>query len=276
MTAAVVFDAHVHLWESSEEKYRFDPEFGLPPIQAAPLAGLLETMAENGVSRAALIQPGNYGFDASLIADRIAQFPRHFVGLGMVDPRKPDVADRLSHWVKTRHLAGVRVLGSWLGAQYLLQLWQRAAELQVALSFLTGPIDLSQLLAWLNQMPPTPVIIDHFGHRHLEDRAHCQQLLDLAGFPHVYVKMSGLYTLSHLPHPHPDANWLIQAVIDAFGPDRLMWASDYPYIVDTCGYAACLDFFHFHLPNTTQEDRDWICGKTAQKIWPESVWFHGF
>ncbi len=225
-------------------------------------------MDQNGVERAALIQPGCYGFDASLLADQVRQTPDRFVGLGMVDPRQPDVADRLSYWVESRHLVGMRVLGRWIDAAHLQDLWRRAAELQAALAFLTGPIDLEPLEQLISRLPATPVIIDHLAHRRLDDRAHCQQLLNLARYPQVYVKVSGLYVLSRQPHPHADAGWLIQEVIQAFGAQRLMWATDYPYIVDTDGYGNCLEWFHHVLPHTTQAERDWICGQTANRLWP--------
>jgi predicted TIM-barrel fold metal-dependent hydrolase len=225
-------------------------------------------MEQHGVTRAALVQPSCYGYDASLLADQVAQQPHRYVGLGMIDPRQADVADRLSYWVQEQHLVGMRVLGRWLDAPYFTDLWRRAADLQAALAFLTGPIDLAPLEQAIQRLPATPIIIDHLAHRRLTDRAHCQQLLNLARYPQVYVKVSGLYALSAQPHPHTDAEWLVQAVIAAFGAQRLMWATDFPYIVDTDGYGKCLDYFQHQLPHTTADERAWICGGTANQLWP--------
>jgi predicted TIM-barrel fold metal-dependent hydrolase len=266
--AAILFDAHVHIWEAGEETYPQDRSFGPPPELDAPLDQLLLFMDRSGVGRAALVQPGNYGFDAGLVADVIKRYPKVFVGLGMVDPRQPDVEAQIVYWMEERGLSGMRVLGSWLEAPYLPHLWRRIASYQGALSFLTGPVDLDPLARLLSRLPPTPVILDHFAHRKVDDPAHCRQLLDLASFPNVYVKMSGLYALSHQPHPHPDVYRLIQDVIQAFGVRRLMWASDYPYIREPCGYQPCLELFQHQLPQTTPEEREWICGRTAQSLWP--------
>ena len=264
-----IFDAHVHIWEITEERYRFDPSFGTPPTITAPVGQLLELMNEHHVNRAALIQPGNYGFDANLIVEAVSENPDRFVGLGMVDPSRPDVADQLSAWVD-QGLVGMRVLGRWFEAPHIQDLWQRAHDISAVLSFLTGAVDLLPLRGLLDHLPPTKIIIDHFGHRHFDDRNHCQQLLDLARFPNVYIKMSGLYALSKTPHPHRDATWLIRAVYDAFGPQRLLWASDFPYILSSCGYGSCLNLFMEQLAFTSQEDRDWICGKTASTLWSPS------
>lgn len=263
-----IIDAHVHIWELSQERYRFDPAFGAPPDREARLEDLLALMDRHGVTRAALIQPGNYGFDAGLIAETVARHPRRFVGLGMVDPMKPDVANRLSEWVQERGLVGMRVLSRWFDAPYMEAYWRRAAELQATLSFITGAIDLSPLARLLDRLPPTPVIVDHLGHRRFGDRQHCQQLLDLARYPNVYVKWSGLYATSAEPHPHRDAWWFLRATLETFGPQRLMWASDFPYIVSTDGYSPCLDLVRRELPFMTEKEREWVCGKTAASLWP--------
>ena len=262
-----LFDAHVHVWELTEDRYSFDPSFGAYPKLEASIDRLMALMHTHGVARAALIQPGNYGFDASLIADIVARDPRRFVGLGMVDPTQPGVADRLSTWIEERGLVGVRVLGRWIDAPHIEELWRRAAQLQATLSFITGPIDMLPLFGLLDDLPSTPVVIDHLGHRRPGDREHCRQLLDLARYRNVYVKLSGLYALSTEPHPHPDMEWLIREVLAAFGPERLMWASDFPYIAETCGYGACLDLFRSELSLASEEDRNWICGKTAASLW---------
>jgi L-fuconolactonase len=270
MSPETIIDAHVHIWEISQERYHFDPAFGTPPSQEAGLDDLLALMDRHGVARAALIQPGNYGFDAGLIADIVARYPQRFIGLGMVDPTQPDVADRLSMWVEERGLVGMRVLGRWVDAPYMETYWRRAAELQASLSFITGAIDLAPLAHLLDRLPATPVVIDHLGHRRFSDRAHCQQLLDLARYPHVYVKWSGLYATSAEPFPHHDADWFLQATLEAFGPKRLLWASDFPYIVATDGYGPSLDLCRRGLSFMTDDDRAWVCGKAAATLWPAS------
>jgi L-fuconolactonase len=52
-------------------------------------------------------------------------------------------------------------------------------------------------------------------------------LLSLAQFPNVHVKFSGAPVLSRTPYPHPDIWPYLHQVVNAFGPDRLMWGSDF-------------------------------------------------
>ena len=52
-------------------------------------------------------------------------------------------------------------------------------------------------------------------------------LLGLAPFPNVAVKFCGAQLLSSEPYPHRDVWPRLHEVLDAFGVDRLMWASDF-------------------------------------------------
>ena len=44
------------------------------------------------------------------------------------------------------------------------------------------------------------------------------------------VKLSGLYKFSQRPHPHEDAWPFVRALVEEFGPDRCVWASDWPFL----------------------------------------------
>ena len=55
-------------------------------------------------------------------------------------------------------------------------------------------------------------------------------LLDLAANGRAFVKLSGLIKFSDEPSPHRDAWPFVHALLDAFTPERCMWASDWPYL----------------------------------------------
>jgi L-fuconolactonase len=81
--------------------------------------------------------------------------------------------------------------------------------------------------------PDLKLIIDHMGTRQppMETPddppfAKLHQLTDLARFPNVNVKLCGLPALSKEAFPYRDVNGPLRDIVDAFGPDRLMWASD--------------------------------------------------
>jgi L-fuconolactonase len=268
---AILFDTYVHVWEPTEEKYPYAPPFAPPQTPAGPASRLIDWMDQCGVARAALVQPGNYGYDASMIYDLVQSDTQRFVGLGMVDPTQPDVAERLSYWIEERGMVGMRLSGHWFEAPYMERYWRRAAELQATLSVGPGRIDLAPLVRLLDKMPPTPVVIDHLGHRRADDRPDCQQLLDLARYPHVYVKWSGFYYNSSQPFPHRDIAWFLRATLEAFGAQRLMLAGDFPYVTTPQEYGRLFHQLCREFSFISDEDRAWICGKTADRLWPAPV-----
>lgn len=87
----------------------------------------------------------------------------------------------------------------------------------------------------------------------------------LVGTGRAYVKLSGLNICSALPHPHPDAWPYVQALIDAYKPQSLMWAADWPFL----RAAARIDYgplalFEQLLPDPAT--RRAIFGDTAQRL----------
>ena len=76
----------------------------------------------------------------------------------------------------------------------------------------------------------------------LRDRLH--PLLSLARLPNVHVKVSGLYAMSEPPHafPHAGAEGVISRVLEAFGPARCLWASDFAPALEYVSFPQTMDW----------------------------------
>ena len=59
--------------------------------------------------------------------------------------------------------------------------------------------------------------------------ADVKALCDLAKYAKVRVKISAYYALGKKQPPHDELIPVIRRLLEAYGPDRLMWASDSPY-----------------------------------------------
>ena len=53
---------------------------------------------------------------------------------------------------------------------------------------------------------------------------------------------------------------------DAFGPRRMMWGSDYPPVSGREGYRNALRGIVEHPALRTDEDREWVMGRTASEV----------
>jgi len=73
----------------------------------------------------------------------------------------------------------------------------------------------------------------------------------------AYVKLSGLNKRSVLPHPYPDAWPYVQALLDAYTPQSLMWASDWPFLraTERIDYGPLLKLFNAYCLTRTHVER---------------------
>ena len=65
-------------------------------------------------------------------------------------------------------------------------------------------------------------------------------VLNLARYPRVYVKLTPQAHKSELPYPHEDTFPTFRRLYDAFGPERLMWGTNFPGVLKGVGYLPAL------------------------------------
>jgi len=117
--------------------------------------------------------------------------------------------------------------------------------------------------------PGATVVIDHLGRigaggtiRESDVDALCA----LAGHENVYVKVSAFYALGNERRTHEDLIPFIRRVYDAYGPDRLMWASDAPPALITESYEEQISLVRDRIDFLSGSDRDKLMRETAERI----------
>jgi len=96
-------------------------------------------------------------------------------------------------------------------------------------------------------------------------------VLALARFDNLVLKWS--HPQRSFPpavFPYPAWDPYLQAAVDGFGAQRIMWASDFTETLPGCTYAEAL-FYVRTSPVLSESDRTWILGRTARTIlgWPK-------
>jgi len=108
-------------------------------------------------------------------------------------------------------------------------------------------------------------------------------LLGLAKYPNVFVKFCGAPLLSKETFPYADLWPHLHGIIKAFGPDRLMWGSDFTRMrwLPVTGelaprnqwklYSDCLNFLR-DTSEISTEDKEKILGGTIRRVlrWPKA------
>ena len=161
-------------------------------------------------------------------------------------------------------------LKPWLTSKGMARLWHAAADEGLAVCPLIDPEALPLIDDLCERHPKTRVVIDHFariGRDGPVDEQEINHLCRLARHPHVHVKTSAFYALGKKQAPYLDLAPMIKRLHGAFGPQRLMWASDCPFQVDPgYNYHDSIALIRDRLDFLTAEDKAWMLRQTAQKV----------
>jgi predicted TIM-barrel fold metal-dependent hydrolase len=247
----------------------------VPPQSDVPIESAEKVLKDNGIDRAVLVQPVFRGEDNSYVADCARAEPERFAAVCVVDPRAQGAEGRLEHW----HSQGCRGLRlrprlaeeeAVFGDPCTYALWQAAERLNVVVSVLCGPSHLAVLDTLAERFSAVSIVVDHMGHPNPKagaDGAAFQSLLALARRDNVFVKLSGFYHFSDEAFPYSQCWPSIVAAFEHFGPQRLLWGSDFPHATVTCGYAQSLEVLDQALPTCPSANRDTILGGNALRLY---------
>jgi predicted TIM-barrel fold metal-dependent hydrolase len=275
--AGSYIDAHVHVWTDDFDRYPLAAGFSKDQMRPPTFTPdeLLALSKPLGVSRIVLIQMSYYGFDNSYMLDCIRRYPGVFSGIAQVDEHGADPATEMKR-LKGLGVRGVRIVpprrgaNGWLDGSGMRTMWTAAAEERLAMCPLIDVDDLPAVDRMCRAFPNTPVVIDHCarigGDGQFRD-ADIQALCKLAQHPQVYVKLSAFYFLGARQPPYTDVLPLLNRLVDAYGPKRLMWATDSPFqVLPPHSYAASLGLIRDHLTTVSPSDRQWILERTAASL----------
>lgn len=272
-----LIDAHSHIWTPDTEKYNLAAGFfrdGMKPPSFTD-DELMQLAKPVGVNRVVLIQMSFYGYDNSYMLDTIKDHPERFRGVAVIDQDgvRPDVQMRE---LKKKGVTGFRIYPknqqheTWLSSDGMHRMWTAGAEHKLNMCCLMNTIDLPALDRMCRDFPETPVVIDHLCRIGVSGKVEDEDVTALCGMArhkNVTVKVSAFYALGKKKPPYHDLAPLIRRVYDAFGPQRLMWASDCPFqAVDGHTYQASIDLIKSGLDFLSDSDKDWILRKTAERV----------
>jgi predicted TIM-barrel fold metal-dependent hydrolase len=271
-------DAHSHVWPPEVDKFplaKGQTKADLKPPSFTDVELLKLANAEK-VGRVALIQHHTYhGWDNSYLIDCARRNPGKFVVVGMVDDAAPhpDVKMRelLPQRVRSFRITPWIHKDKWLDSPGMALMWKTAAETGQSMGCLIDAKDLPAVDAMCAKFPQTPVVIDHFaliGVDGMIRDSDVAALCKLARHKRTHVKLSAYYALGKKKPPYDDLAPMIRKVLDAFGQDRCMWASDSPYQVQgEHTYAASIALIRDRLDFLSAGDKDWLLRKTAEKVY---------
>lgn len=277
-----IIDIHPHIISDDEKRYPPAPLFGKrsdwSQERPSTVESLIAAMDEAGVAKAAVVHSSTtYGFDNSYVVDGCNQYKHRLVAVGSVNMLDDDVPAVIKGWAG-KGLAGLRIFTggstkdfdpSELDNPKSFKAWEMCAELGLPMCIQTGPIGLPQVRMLAEKFPKVNIILDHLGRPDVLDGPpykNAQSLFDLADLPNLFMKLTPRI-FGDVKKDKASAETFFPRVLQAFGAQRMAWGSNFPtspgllseILATAQDGLACL----------SAQDRAWIFGKTAQRLYPD-------
>ena len=280
-----LIDAHQHVWDLEQAEYAWlGPEAGVL-YRNFGINDVAAEFAAAGVTGTVLVQSADNDDDTDHMFAVAAAAPIVLGIVGYVPLHQPDrAAERLAELQQRPRFCGVRNLiharpdPHWLLRRDVdegLGLLERAGVPFDVVGVL--PEHLEAVLALSERHPDLDIVIDHLNKPPIGLADHepwASLMTRVAANPRVRAKVSGLYAATGDP-----ADWTVDAirpiidhVLDAFGPDRLMYGGDWPISLIAGGYTRVWSGIDELLSRLDAADRDLILAGTARSFYslPES------
>ncbi|WP_164857100.1 amidohydrolase family protein [Sphingomonas crocodyli] len=243
-----IVDTQVHLNRLGDDWIGADPDAliarGIAAMDAAGVTvALIDERAAphilNDPDPNATTLPSGAQLLAHPFADRaVAAHPDRFAIIARIDWRDPAIADRIAELRGSKGVVATQIAPTLRDADWAafesggFDPYFAAAERAglPLFAFVSGRIDA--VVPYVRRFPGLTFILDHWGFPMPHEdaprgEAHLARVLALAEHPNLHIKWcKGPQFVAPGPYPHVEMHEPMRRMIDAFGPDRIVWASD--------------------------------------------------
>jgi L-fuconolactonase len=261
-------DAHQHYWRVDRGDYGWlTPDKGVIYRDFGP-ADLAPFLKRHEIAKTIVVQAAPTEAETRFLLD-IARDDDSVAGVvGWADFETPA---RIGELAKDKLLVGLRPMvqdladDDWLAAPKLAPAFKALEANGLVFDALVLPRHLPRLLVVAERHPGLSIVVDHGAKPFIKDKRLDPWRADMAALaarPNIVCKLSGLVTEAAAEWIPGDLAPYVLHLIDVFGPDRLLWGSDWP-VVDLAGgydrwFAAAQSFAGAH---------DAIFGANAARIY---------
>lgn len=273
----MTIDSHQHFWRYDPAEYGwisesmsalrrdFLPPDLWPEAEAAGVAGVVSVQARQSVEETRFL----------LELARRHEFIRGVVG--WIPLAAPDAAEALAPLAAAPELKACRhVLQDEADDDYMLRADFNAGIRELTAAGLAYDIliyarHLPQTIRFVDRHPRQVFVLDHLAKPRIRDGAFEPwngRIRELARRENVYCKLSGLVT---------EADWrdwtpvrlapYLETALEAFGPRRLMFGSDWPLCLLASGYGTWHALVTASIGHLGAGERAWILGGTAAEAY---------
>jgi L-fuconolactonase len=143
-------------------------------------------------------------------------------------------------------------------------------ELDLAFDLLIRPLHLASSHTLLTRYPELRALVDHCAKPNIARRAWqpwADGMRRIARETSAYCKLSGLVTEARPDWEIEDLRPYVEHVIECFGPQRLVWGSDWPVMTLNADYGRWLDAAQELIAPLSESDRRAVMGLNAMRFY---------
>jgi len=271
---AVKVDAHHHLWDVAAREHAWLDTSATAPIRKTFTVADLEAVARAvGIERTVLVQV-LASVDETREFLAVAQSSPLIAGVvGWVDLTGPGVADQLAELpglVGIRHLVQGEPDPGWLNRPEVRRGLRAVAAAGLCFDLLTLPHQLPAAIDTVRALPELTFVLDHLSKPPIASgqlEPWASPLRELAAEPNVVAKLSGLVTEAGPAWEPAALRPYVDVALEAFGPRRLMFGSDWPVCLLAADYAEWADAAAGLVAELSPAEREEIFGGTASRVY---------
>lgn len=233
-------DAHQHFWNPARGDYFWMPRGDGVLDRVYGPADLAPALARHGIGASVLVQAAPTIAESEYMLGIADAAPFVAGVVGWVDFEKPGDLRELRRLSAHPKFKGVRPMiqdipdDAWMLRDDVQWGYRAVCDLDLTFDALGFPRHLGHFLTLLRRYPSMRVVIDHFMKPQIRDRsaaafAHwADGIARIAGETGAFCKFSALVTEAEPGWTVEDLAPYVEHVLRVFGPERVMWGSDWP------------------------------------------------
>jgi L-fuconolactonase len=273
-----VIDAHQHFWERGRFRDAWLDAPERKPISGSFLPADLEPLLRAaGVDGSIFVQTRHDVAENRWVLGLAARHPWILGVVGWVDLAGPLCEEQLLEFradpkaVGIRHVVHDEPDDDYIVREDVLRGLGVLEKHRVPFDLLFHVRHLRHAATLARRLPGLPMVIDHLAKPRIRERSMegwTEDFLAAARFPNVYCKLSGMVTEADWAAWKPaDLRPYVQLALEAFGPDRLMFGSDWPVCLLAAPYIRVVEALKEALGPLSASERAAIFGGTAERFY---------
>jgi L-fucono-1,5-lactonase len=274
----VIVDAHQHLWDPALRDYPWMTGEAASLRMRQGLEELRAVTEPSGVDATVAVQAAHSEDETTWLLGLASESGGLVAGVvGWTDLEAPDAADRIAALREApggERLAGIRHQvhdepdPNWLDRDTVRRGLRAVAAAGLTYDLLLFPEHLGPARRVAEAIPELSLVVDHGAKPRIAGggwEPWSSDLAALGAHPHVHCKLSGLVTEArHAAWREDGVERYAQRLLELFGPERLMFGSDWPVCTLAASYAEVLELA---LSILAPAEREAVASRTAERFY---------